>query len=89
MESEVTKTSEKRIVDITNKTIRQEKLDSIIQFIYDPNGKNNQVNALGHSEVLAIGASLLTHKPLLQRIFVQMYPILLIDECQDTRKELM
>lgn len=84
-----TKTSEKRIVDITNKTIRQEKLDSIIQFIYDPNGKNNHDNALGHSEVIAIGASLLTHKPLLQRIVVQMYPILLIDECQDTREELI
>lgn len=80
-----TKASKDRIRKIASKTKRLEKLDTVIQFIYDPDGKNTQGNALGHSEVLAIGASLLTHKPLLQRIFVQTYPILLIDESQDTR----
>ncbi len=84
-----TKTSDKRISDIAKKRDRLTKLDSILQFVYDPDGKNTQGNALGHSEVLAIGAFLLTHKPLLQRIFVQTYPILLIDESQDTRGELI
>lgn len=80
-----TKASEDRIRKIKGKTKRLEKIDTVIQFIYDPDGKNTQGNALGHSEVLSIGASLLTQKPLLQRIFVQTYPILLIDESQDTR----
>ncbi len=84
-----TKASKDRIRKIASKTERLEKLDSVIQFIYDPDGKNSQGNALGHSEVLSIGASLLTRKPLLQRIFVQTYPILLIDESQDTRGELI
>ena len=84
-----TKASEDRIRKITSKTKRLGKLDAVIQFIYDPDGKNVQDNALNHSEVLNIGASLLTHKPLLQRIFVQTYPILLIDESQDTRGDLI
>jgi len=84
-----TKASKDRIRKIDSKTKRLETLDSVIRFIYDPDGKNSKGNALGHSEVLAIGASLLTHKPLLQKIFVQTYPILLVDESQDTRSGLI
>lgn len=44
---------------------------------------------MNHSEVIEMCADFLTNKPLMQRILVNKFPILLIDECQDTNRQLM
>ncbi len=64
-------------------------LDDIKRFTYNPNGDNRGRDSLNHSEVIKIGANFLRVKPLMQSIFISKYPILLIDESQDTNKLLM
>jgi len=44
---------------------------------------------LNHTEVIGIAANFLTDKPLMQRILIRKYPVLLIDESQDTQKDLV
>ena len=68
---------------------RFEKAKTIERFIYNPNGSNQEYNALKHAEVIKISAQMIKDIPLLQRIIAQKYPILLIDESQDTKKELV
>lgn len=81
--------SYKRIDDIKKLNAKKEFLDNIRKFIYDPLGTNNTKNALSHSEVLDIAVGFLVQKDLFQQIFKSKYPILLIDECQDTQKKLI
>lgn len=69
----------KRIVNLTN----------IIKFIYNPNGDNTTKDSLNHSEVISIAAHFIHTKPLMQELVVCKFPILLIDESQDTKKELI
>jgi DNA helicase-2/ATP-dependent DNA helicase PcrA len=64
-------------------------LNNIKKFTYNPNSNNTEREALSHSEVLRLGAYFLTTKPLMQTILIKKFPILLIDESQDTNKELM
>jgi len=64
-------------------------LDSIRRFTYNPDGDNPEWNALNHSEVIFITSDLLTRKALMRSILVNRCPILLIDESQDTDKELI
>lgn len=66
-----------------------EKAQTIERFVYNPNGSNPEYNALKHAEVIRISAQLITQNKMLQRIISQQYPILLIDESQDTKKELV
>lgn len=68
---------------------RVEKLEAVKFFTYNPDGINIENNSLDHSEVIKIAAYLLSQRTTLQQILVDKYPILLIDESQDTRKELM
>ena len=68
---------------------RFEKAKTIERFIYNPNGSNPEYNALKHAEVIKISAQMIKNTPMLQRIIAQKYPILLIDESQDTKKELV
>ncbi|ETK10188.1 hypothetical protein T230_02815, partial [Tannerella sp. oral taxon BU063 isolate Cell 1/3] len=56
---------------------------------YSPNGSNLENNALKHAEVIKISAQMIMENLILQRIIAQRYPILLIDESQDTKKELV
>lgn len=85
----ITKTSIDRVKKIESKKKRLEYLKYIREFIYNPNGDNLTKDSLNHSEVIGIGASFLSNKVLMQRILVQKFPILLIDESQDTNKELI
>lgn len=57
--------------------------------MYNPNGSNAEYNALNHAEVIKISAQMIMDNIMLQRIIAQRYPILLIDESQDTKKELV
>ena len=86
---EGTKAAIDRSNKITSAQERLRALGEIKKFIYSPDSSNSESNALSHWEVLQIGASFLTQKPLMQQILIRKFPILLIDECQDTNKTLM
>lgn len=98
------KVLEKKIKETKNKTTKTylssvEKLEyqkkrlakaqTIEKFVYNPNGSNPEYNALKHAEVIRISARMIIESRMLQRIIAQRYPILLIDESQDTKKELV
>lgn len=87
--SRTTKTFSDRARSILSKQERLAQLDQVRVFTYNPNGENLGKDSLNHSEVIKIGASFLTDKPTMQRILVNRFPILLIDESQDTNKLLM
>lgn len=84
-----TKTSVDRKRKIENKKNRLSILARVTKFIYSPNGNNDEYNSLSHTEVINICANFIINKSLFQKIIVQKFPILLIDESQDTKKELI
>ena len=84
-----TKAALEREVRIESKQKRLQHLDFIKQFTYNPNGENVGKNSLNHAEVIAISAAFLTNKPLMRQILIRKYPVLLIDESQDTQKNLI
>lgn len=84
-----TKASTTRLSKITSKTNRLQNLNSIRRFVYSPTGDNRSRDSLSHAEVLQLTAHFLTQKPAMQAILAGRYPILLIDESQDTNKHLV
>lgn len=66
-----------------------ERAETIEKFVYNPNGSNPEYNALNHADVIKISAQMIMNSLMLQRIIAQRYPIFLIDESQDTKKELV
>src|SRR5579884_589130 len=83
------KASLDRQKDIESKSRRLSILHEIRKFEYNPNGDNYGRNSLNHSDVIKIAASFLSIKPGMQRLLIKRFPILLIDESQDTNKLLM
>lgn len=84
-----TKAALDRKKSIETKQKRLAGLDDIKHFTYSPSGDNRGRDSLNHAEVIKIGADFLTQKQLMQTILVNKFPILLIDESQDTNKLLM
>ena len=84
-----TKASVTRLKRIASKTKRLQNLDKIKHFVYSPTGDNRTQDALNHAEVLQLTAYFLSTKPAMQSILSGRYPILLIDESQDTNERLM
>lgn len=74
---------------ITSKRERLALLDEIPEFIYSPTGENSSKDSLSHGEVLKLVANFLSEKPTVQRILVDAFPVLLIDESQDTNRHLL
>lgn len=64
------------------------EIDNIKKFTYSPSGENSAKNALNHQDIITMGAQLFDY-PTLQQILISKYPILFVDECQDTRKEIL
>ncbi|WP_209332831.1 UvrD-helicase domain-containing protein [Lunatimonas salinarum] len=83
------KTSISRAQKIESKKKRLEALEIIQKFIYNPNGDNITKDSLNHSEVIAIAADFIKSKELFKQILINRFPIVLIDESQDTKKELI
>lgn len=83
------KTSIDRARKIESKSKRILNLDNIVKFIYNPNGDNTTKDSLNHSEVISLAAFFIHTKPLMQELLVCKFPIVLIDESQDTKKELI
>ena len=84
-----TKAAADRERSIRSKRDRLAKLDGIRRFRYNPVGDNLTIDSLNHSEVIEMTAEFLTDKPGLQKLLVGRYPLLLIDESQDTNQLLM
>jgi len=84
-----TKASATRIRRIESKTKRLANLNSVKKFVYSPTGDNRGRDSLSHAEVIELTSSFLLIKPVMQSILVGRYPILLIDESQDTNKNLI
>src|SRR5699024_5514793 len=61
----------------------------IDQFSYSPDTNRSGIAELNHHQVIEITATLLSDTALLPKLLVQHFPIILIDECQDTNKQLM
>lgn len=87
--STTTRTYKDRAKKIELKNNRLNLLPSTNKFTYNPNGYNIEKDSLNHEEVIKITAYFVQNKPLMQSILVRKYPILLIDESQDTKKELV
>lgn len=79
----------KRADDIKRKTTRLAKIETVKKFSYNPNGDNVGYDSLSHSEVIKMGSEFISTEETMREILVGKYPILLIDESQDTKKELV
>lgn len=89
-----TKTPGTKIRLETERRLRRAKerlteLPNVRRFVYSPTGDLRGRDALNHSEVIAMAAAFLREKPALRRVLVNRYPILFIDESQDTNKQIM
>jgi DNA helicase II / ATP-dependent DNA helicase PcrA len=78
-----------REVSIRTKSARLANLPNIQRFVYSPTENKRTRDSLAHSEVIGCVAALLQSKPMLQQILISRFPILLIDESQDTNRHLM
>lgn len=74
---------------IESKRRRHAGLSAITRFVYSPTGDNLTRDALAHAEVIAMTADFLISKAGLRRLLVTRFPILLIDESQDTNRRIM
>lgn len=83
------KAASDRARSIDSKRRRRENLAEITRFVYSPTGDNRTRDSLSHAEVIAMTADFLGTKPGLRRLLVTRFPILLIDESQDTSRRLM
>lgn len=81
--------AEKRLENIRRKRDRLSKIDLVKRFSYNPNGDNVGYDSLSHSEVVKIGTEFIASEETMQNILISKYPILLIDESQDTKRELI
>jgi len=79
--------SNKKKLESKNK--RLISLPAINKFIYNPNGDNYTKASLNHAEVISIACSFLISKNLFKAVLINKFPIVLIDESQDTKKDLI
>ena len=74
---------------IISKQKRLDKIKTVKRFSYNPNGDNLEFDSLSHDEVIKIGSEFIATRETMQEILVNKFPIMLIDESQDTKKELI
>ncbi|MFL1389243.1 MULTISPECIES: ATP-dependent helicase [Pseudomonas] len=74
---------------LASKRKRLSNLERIKSFTYSPSTSRAEKGALNHAEVLGLAAYLLANEALLRKILWNKFPVLLIDESQDTNKELL
>ncbi|EHR0920352.1 ATP-dependent helicase [Vibrio parahaemolyticus] len=72
-----------------SKEKRLSQLDDIKQFTYNPITHRVDLGSLTHSEVIKIATYFLMSSTLFRSVLVNKFPILLIDESQDTEKALL
>jgi DNA helicase-2/ATP-dependent DNA helicase PcrA len=72
-----------------SKQNRLNELGSVASFTYSPTSNKIGKGTINHAEVIAIGATFIADQKLIQAVLINRYPILLIDESQDTNKALL
>ncbi|MEK4409088.1 UvrD-helicase domain-containing protein [Bacillus sp. FSL L8-0642] len=82
----LTKSQKEKLENLKNKKREIEKQQI---FNYSPESSINEKGSLTHSEVLKIFCFLLDSNELFRKLVCHKYPIILIDECQDTNKEVL
>ncbi len=83
------KSIEQNQKEIKNKQERLAKLSTVKRFLYNPNGDNSGYDSLNHDEVVKMGCEFIENENTMQKILTSQYPIVLVDESQDTKKELV
>lgn len=83
------KTAVKNKAKRDSKQRRLKQINHVSAFSYNPTGVNSGKDSLDHAEVISIASEFLSEKPLMRKILVHAFPILLIDESQDTNKDLL
>ena len=83
------KTAIKNTKSRDSKIKRRYELDAITSFIYSPTNASQGKGSLNHAEVIQIGAEFIANQLLMQNVLVNRFPILLIDESQDTNRQLL
>ena len=83
------KAAEKRAESIKRKRERLANIETVKRFSYNPNGDNVGYDSLNHNEVVKMGSEFIETETTMQDVLISKYPILLIDESQDTKKELV
>lgn len=83
------KAASDRARSIENKEARRAGLSEIVRFVYSPTGDNRTRDSLNHAEVIAMTAHFIATKPGLRALLIARFPVLLIDESQDTSRKLM
>lgn len=81
-----------RVRHETNRQKRQTELDelnSVDDFIYSSTQQLFGKGTLNHSDVIQICAHFLNQHELMRKIIANQFPIVFIDECQDTQKDLL
>lgn len=66
-----------------------EEIRQTDKFIYSPDRNTYGPGALSHAQVLQVAAWLIRKRPTLQRILEDRHPLILIDESQDTMKDVL
>lgn len=84
-----TKAEDTRLYSLRKTQKRLESLDSISQFTYSPDRANSEREALDHTEVIALTATMLEVYPKLAEILTGRYPYLFVDESQDTNSNFL
>ena len=74
---------------LNSKVKRRDELVDITSFIYSPTSLLKGKGTLNHDEVIKLGAEFIANNLLMQNILVNRFPILLVDESQDTNKLLL
>jgi DNA helicase-2/ATP-dependent DNA helicase PcrA len=82
------KTARANRASLESKARRLAALDDVVSFSYSPTGENRGRQALNHAEVIQMAAAFIQRPPLLD-VMADQYPVLLIDESQDTYGPLM
>lgn len=80
------KARDRRRDQIERRKSRLARLDQVRRFTYSPVSDNTGYDALNHAEVLQLASHLLQSKPAMRSLLVGRYPILLVDESQDTNR---
>jgi len=74
---------------LKSKEKRLDGLAEVESFTYSPTSNKISKGTLNHSEVITIGSIFISNHKLMQSVLINRYPILLIDESQDTDKALL
>lgn len=84
----VNKTYLKNKAEYERKGKRLEALDAMQSFNYSPSGTERMRGSLAHQEVIDMAGNFLRKGPL-REVLIDLYPVILIDESQDTHEKVM